>query len=56
MTDSQSVVKTLESIKINFRVVKECLQSLVTLAEDSRVTLKWVLPGTKEKRIGRIFR
>jgi hypothetical protein len=44
LSDSQASLKALASHSIRSKLVWECLQDLITLAKDNKVTLAWV-PG-----------
>jgi ribonuclease HI len=44
LSDSQADIKALDSYQINSKLVWECHQSLVKLAEHNRIQLVWV-PG-----------
>jgi ribonuclease HI len=44
LSDSQAAIKALDSYQINSKLVWDCHQSLIQLAEHNRVQLKWV-PG-----------
>jgi ribonuclease HI len=44
LSDSETVIKAVDSFHINFKLVWECHQSLVKLAEHDRIQLVWV-PG-----------
>jgi hypothetical protein len=44
LSDSQAAIKALDSFQINSKLVWDCHQSLVKLAEHNRVQLVWV-PG-----------
>jgi ribonuclease HI len=43
LSDSQAAIKTPDSFQINSKVVWDCHQSLVKLAEHNRIQLVWVL-------------
>jgi ribonuclease HI len=44
LSDSQAAIKALDSYQINSKLVWDCHQSLVQLAEHNRIQLVWV-PG-----------
>jgi hypothetical protein len=44
LSDSQAAIKALDSFQINSKLVWDCHQSLVKLAEHNRIQLVWV-PG-----------
>jgi hypothetical protein len=44
LSDSQAAIKSLDKCRINSKLVWNCRQSLVTLAEHNKVKLVWV-PG-----------
>jgi ribonuclease HI len=43
LSDSQAAIKALDSFQINSKLVWDCHQSLVKLAEHNRIQLVWVL-------------
>jgi hypothetical protein len=43
LSDSQAAIKALDSLRINSKLVWDCHQSLVKLAEHNRIQLLWVL-------------
>jgi hypothetical protein len=47
LSDGQAAIKALESFQINFKLVWDCHQSLVKLAEYNWIQLAW-LPGCTE--------
>ena len=44
LSDSQAAIKTLDSFQIKSKLVQDCQQSLVKLAEHNRIQFVWV-PG-----------
>jgi hypothetical protein len=53
-SDSQAAVKAADSCKISLRLVWDCHQSVMMLAEHSKVHLLWV-PGHKELRLMKLW-
>ena len=49
LSDSQADIKVLNNFQINSKLVWDCHQSLMRLAEHNRVQLIWV-PGHKEMK------
>jgi ribonuclease HI len=43
LSDSQAVIKVLDNCKINLKLVWDCHQSLMVLAECNNVQLLWML-------------
>lgn len=46
LSNSQTILKTVEPCQITFKLVWNCLKNLRALAKPSKVTLVWV-PGRK---------
>ncbi|KAJ8957917.1 hypothetical protein NQ318_001914 [Aromia moschata] len=42
ITDNQAALKALKAVKIHSQVVKDCMDSLIQLAEHNSITLNWV--------------
>ncbi|KAJ8941751.1 hypothetical protein NQ318_001345 [Aromia moschata] len=42
ISDSQAALKALGGVEIHSQAVKDCIDSLIQLAEHNSITLKWV--------------